>query len=246
MRRAVRSKAQARAEAEPQGKVPTPVTDTKLVSPALALNLSGNGETPVPMDSDVEQAYAQGSSKPPHRRSRNRSTKGSSTPNSPRIKNRNVSRRRWPTTGMANGADAQDGDSGDDIPEIDFGRASPDPPPERDAEDREPPAVQDPMVHSPHIPASPSALFKRLRTASFSPFATIRRSGFFGTNAVPVEQDARSVSVRLASSESSSDEDDDLSLAARRVWDTIGDSQSDDDERERSAGFGVEFPTQDH
>lgn len=186
------------------------------------------------MDSDVEQAYAQGTTRPSYRRSYSKSKRGPSVPSSPRVNAaRSSARLRWPTT---NGP-TQDGDSGDDIPEIDFGRTSPDPPPEREAEEPELPIAQSPILHSPHIPPSPSALFRRLRTASFSPFASIRRSGFFGANTAPAaEADSKSVSVRMASSDSSSD-DDDLSIASKRVWHAFADSLSDE-EGSGSAGSG--------
>ena len=239
VRRAMHSKAQSRteteAEAEPEGKVPRPITDTKIVSPALALTLSGGGESPVPADSDVEQAIVQGTPRPSYtRRSYSKTRKSSSQASgSPRVSaTRSVARRRFPST--SNVAQAGDSDDDDEIPKIDYGRASPDPPPDREAEQQEPPMVQEPMLQAPQIPPSPSALFKRLRTTSFSPFASLRRSGLFGKDAA-ADPDARSVSIRMASSESSSD-DDDLSVASRRVWDAfpLGDSHSDDEaERDR-------------
>ena len=102
------------------------------------------------------------------------------------------------------------------------------------------------MLYSPHIPSSPSALFKRLRTASasFSPFASIRRSGFFA-NAAVADQDNKSASVRLASSDSSS-EDDDLSIASKRVWGVFGDSMSDGEDGEVGRlDLDLDTPSQD-
>ncbi len=236
VRKAMRSKSQARAEAasvaEPQGRVPLPITDTKLVAPALALNLSGSGETPVPVDSDAEQAYTQSASRPQHKRQYSKSTRsplaqasGSSSLRSPR--------KRWSSINLR-----QEADSDEDIPVIDFGRASPDPP-DREGEGSEPQVVQTPFVHSPRAPASPSALFQRLRTVSLSPFATIRRSGFFGKDAgLPVPPDQQS--LRVATSDSSST-DDDLSIASKRVWNTLGDSQSDGS----SVSLNNDIPSQD-
>ena len=222
-------RAESEAEAVPLGKVPVPITDTKIVSPALALSLSGGAESPVPADSDVEQAIVQGTPRPSYtRRSYSKTRKSASqAPPSPRVSaTRSIGRRRWPSTSNLAQARA-DNDSGDEIPKIDYGRASPDPPPEREDEQQELPIVQTPIVQAPQIPPSPSALFKRLRTTSFSPFASLRRSGLFGKDGA--DPDARSVSVRMASSESSSD-DDDLSIASRRVWEAFGDRDSHSDE----------------
>ncbi|KAI0761733.1 hypothetical protein BC629DRAFT_1726055 [Irpex lacteus] len=138
IRKAMRSRAQERidqaAEAQPQGRVPTPITDTKLTMPQLSLSQSQ--DSPVPLDTDTEDAYKAGRS---GRSSRHHSNRNSHVPQSPHfIRSANGSnqdvrralaaRRVWPTSGSA------DGDSGDDIPPVDYGRASPDPPPERDEE----------------------------------------------------------------------------------------------------------------
>ncbi|KAF7799125.1 hypothetical protein EIP86_010355 [Pleurotus ostreatoroseus] len=237
VRRAMRSKSQARAEAEavaaPQGRIPTPIT---LVAPALALNLSGSGsgETPVPVDSDAEQTYAQSASRPQHQHKRQYSKSSRSSLAQTSGSSLRSPRRRWSSMNLR-----QEVDSDDDIPAIDFGRASPDPPPDREGEGSEPPPVQTPLIHSPRVPASPSALFQRLRTASLSPFATIRRSGFFGKDAaLAVPQDQQS--VRLVSSESSST-DDDLSIASKHVWHALGDSQSDGS----TVSQNTDIPSQD-
>ena len=149
---------------------------------------------------------------------------------------------KWPTMDSGNSDD-----SNDDIPTIDFGRASPDPPQDREPEEREPPIAQTPIIHSPHIPPSPSALFQRLRTASFNPLASIRRTSFFGSNR-DLAADAASFrsgnsNMRLASSESSSD-DDDLSIASKMVWNQLDDSLSDEEDNHRVNG-GRDTPTQD-
>ena len=122
---------------------------------------------------------------------------------------------------------------------MDYGRATPDPPPEREPEEPEPPVVQEPMVHAHHVSAapsltsSPSALFKRLRNASFSPFASIRQRSSRSLNPNANGGHDQMDRDRGQSSESSSD-DDDLSILSRRVWapSTVRDD-SDEQDHER-------------
>lgn len=227
IRRAMRSRAQERAEAEPQGRLPPPITGTKLSAPMMGP--SHSTDSPLPMDSDAEAAYANGSTRPRLRRNHSRRSTTQISLNSPNasaqdLKRAFAARRRWPTNR------SPDGDSGDDIPQIDYGRATPDPPPEPDsdpeAEEQElPAATTASTAQSSSIPASPSLLFKRLRNASFSPFATMRRrnSRLFGSG---FAQDAQQPS---GSSESSS-EDDDISVLSRRVWNASNASISDEDD----------------
>ncbi|KAI0092473.1 acyl transferase/acyl hydrolase/lysophospholipase [Irpex rosettiformis] len=218
VRRAMRTRVQERldkvTESQPQGKLPTPITDTKLTVPQLALSQST--DSPVPIDTDTEDDYKanRGGRSPRHRSHRNSYT--SQSPHLPRSRNDSTqdvrrafaARRVWPALQPANG------DSGDDIPPVDYGRASPDPPPERDGEVGEQPEQQQSSART----ASPAAFFQRLRTASFSPFTSIRQRGsrVFGNDPMPNGHERAQTFGQ--SSESSSDDDDDLSILSRRVW----------------------------
>lgn len=240
IRRAMRTRTQERTkvhtEAEPKGQLPSPDTGTKLGAPQIALALSN--DSPLPMDSDVEAAYVNGNGvvRPPHRE-RNHSRRStqtphigrSPTPSSQDIRRAFAARRRWPVN------HSPEGDSGDDIPRVDYGRATPDPPPEHEPEQPEP---QEPMLqlHPSSLPASPSALFKRLRNASFSPFASMRQRNSRGSGNSVTPQDYLEVEPDQ-SSESSTD-DDDLSILSRRVWapSSIGVAGSDDDDDDIGGG----------
>lgn len=198
-------------EAEPQGRLLTPITDAKLSAPPITGSLSN--DSPVPIDSDAEAAYVNGSARG-HRshHGRRSTTQVSHLTRSAGTSNQDLrrlfaARRRWPVNR------SPDGESGDDIPSVDYGRATPDPPPEQDPEEPEPPVVQEPIIHAPSPSSSPSALFKRLRKASFSPFASIRQRSSRSLN----PGNDFSQIERAQSSESSSD-DDDLSILSRRVW----------------------------
>lgn len=244
IRKAMRSRAQERidqaAEAQPQGKVPTPITDTKLTMPQLSLSQSQ--DSPVPLDTDTEDAYRANRS---GRSSRHHSNRNSHVPQSPHfIRSANGSnqdvrralaaRRVWPTSGSA------DGDSGDDIPPVDYGRASPDPPPERDVEEtldsheQQQQSAQQP----PAQPSSPAAFFQRLRTASFSPFSSIRQRGSHVFSNDGTQGGHERPQTFAQSSESSSD-DDDLSILSRRLWAATADrSDSLSQEEEVDDGEG--------
>jgi len=231
VRRAMRTRAQERAdrraEAEPQDILPSPVTGTKLTAPQIALALSQ--DSPLPMDSDAEANYANGHAKPSRHISR--SNRSSQVPHLTRSANHSshdvrrafAARRQWSAD-----RSSPEGDSGDEISPVNYGMALPDPPPERDAEE---PEAQAPPVHHSSLPSSPSAFFKRLRTSSFSPFASLRqRTNHTGNTTLTAPHDYLQV-PRDQSSESSSG-DDDLSIMSRRVWAASPartDSPDDDD-----------------
>lgn len=226
VRRAMRTRAQERVEQKieslPREQLPPPITDTKASVPGLSQSQSQ--DSPLAMDSDSEGGFQNGGSRPQSRRSRRPThLHGSSrsTGISAQELRRAFARRPWITS-----QHAADGDSGDDIPQVDYGAATPDPPPDQELEEQqaEPPVAQDPVVQGP---PSPSALFKRLRTASFSPFSSMRnRSRLFGINGKEPEEPAT-----VGSSESSSD-DDDLSVLSgpRRQPRSTHDSYSDEDD----------------
>ncbi|PSR73375.1 hypothetical protein PHLCEN_2v10667 [Hermanssonia centrifuga] len=236
IRRAMRTRAQERAElkaeSEPQGKLPTPITDTKIALP-MSMSASISSETPVPVDSDAETAYTNKSQRHKHSRKSSQTVRSPDAPvasGSNQDSRRLLRRRR--TTSLRNA------DSGDDIPGIDYWTPTPDPPPDYEPEESKPPLVQSPMVESPSLSPSPSTLFKRLRTTSFSPFNSIRRGGLFSNGGVKDVGQQDSQSVVVASSDSSSD-DDDLSIDSRRVWGAVADSLSDGE------GDGDDQPSQD-
>ncbi|KAI0699797.1 acyl transferase/acyl hydrolase/lysophospholipase [Cytidiella melzeri] len=245
IRRAMRTRAQKRldqtTETKPQGKLPLPITDIKLTAPQVML--SQNQDLPVPLDSDTEDISIMNEIVRPKSNQSGRNSQPFPTAHLARSANMSsqdvrrafAARRTWPT------AQSADGDSGDDISLVDYGRASPDPPPER-VEDVTEPHVnhsspgEQPSLHT----SSPSAFFHRLRTASFSPFSSIRqRNGHaFGNDLATTSHDHGHPSAQ--SSESSS-EDDDLSILSRRRWprstphsDSL--SQDDDFDGEGQAG----------
>lgn len=217
VRKAMRTRLQARTdqtqETEPQGRLPMPVADTRLSAPPMNQSLSG--ETPLPVDSEAEAAYANGTARP---RLHRRHLSARSTASAQDLR----ARRRWSAVRVT------EGDSGDDIPNVDYGRATPDPPPDNDPGQTSPAVVHSPMLHTHPAPPSPSALFRRLRTASFSPFSTMRRgSRIFGKEEPPVQ--AAQPGATPASSESSSD-DDDLSVLSRRLMNRSNRESTDEDD----------------
>ncbi|CAL1700663.1 unnamed protein product [Somion occarium] len=204
-RQAVRKAMQPRGREGGRGEVPFPGTAIQVPAPVMTPTSSLSAEA-IPMDSDIERAYLNGSARPPKRHPSRKTSPVRPTLGSrlafPSQDGRHTStiRRRWAVS-------ANHGEEGDaePIPEIDYGRATPDPPPPpTEAEEQQ-------LSHTPPIPASPGTLFKRLRTASatFSPFASLRRNGRF----LGPQQDQ--TSEHTWSAESSSD-DDDLSVDSRR------------------------------
>lgn len=217
MRTRAQERAEQKLESQPGAQLPPPITDTKAAVPGMMQ--SPSQDSPMGVDSDTEAEFAaNGNGRPAHPRLSRRSSHhtlshhaaGSARASgisSQDIRRAFASRRPWITT-----AQATDGDSGDDIPQIDYGAATPDPPPESTPGTREPSAAHTPNAQAASMPASPSSLFKRLRTASFSPFASMRRgSRIFTANG------GQEPPVQMGSSESSSD-DDDLSIMSRRTW----------------------------
>lgn len=231
VRRAMRTRAHERNEqevtSEPRERLPLPVTGTNLIVPGLSISQSQ--DSAMILDSDTEVDLVNRHSRSHSRRHSRRSSHnpGSSSRASglasPDLRRSLASRRSWITT-------QEDGDSDDDIPDVDYGTAPPDPPPGREGSHEISPAQSPLAQHS--RPSSPSTLLKRLRTASFSPFATMRRgSRIFGGNAENGVAHEANSNVVAASSESSS-EDDDLSILSRRTWRRSNgqESFSEDDE----------------
>jgi hypothetical protein len=229
MRTRAQERVEQRIESQPQGPLPPPVTDTNTPLPSL-MAPSNSRDSPLAIDSDTEVDFANSNSRS---HSKRQSRKGINGHNSHLSRASGISgqdlrrafgdRRPWITS------PATEGESGDDIPQVDYGRATPDPPPEREpVEQPEPPAAQSPMVQNPSLPSSPSTLLKRLRTASFSPFSTIRRgSRIFGGREGPAAPEQNGA---VPSSESSSD-DDDLSIISRHtVHRNNRDSYSDEED----------------
>lgn len=208
-------------ESQPQEHLPPPITGTKI--PVPGLSQSQSQDSLIAVDSETEADFQNGNARPYSRRSR-RSAHTPSSARSPGFSAQDIrrafaNRRPWIAV-------QTEGDSGDDIPQLDYGAATPDPPPEREPiEQPEPPVSQTPLVQNPTMPSSPSALFKRLRTASFSPFSSIRnRSRIFGAK-------EGEEPVAVASSESSSDDDDLSILSGRRnLPRNARDSYSDEEE----------------
>ena len=226
VRRAMRTRAQERMEQKlesiPQAPLPPPITGTQ--APVPGLSQSTSQDSPLAIDSDTEADFRHGNSRPHSKRHSRRGT-GSHVSGFSRtqgisaqeLRRAFANRRPWITSPVT------DGDSGDDIPQVDYGRATPDPPP--GGEDVGPPdllSAPSPMLQNTSVPASPSALFKRLRTSSFFR----RGSRIFGASG---DNNAEQDGV-AASSESSSD-DDDLSILSRRTVHRVSrDSFSDEDD----------------
>jgi len=210
------TRAQERADVQPEGTIPPPVTGTKLHIPLpVPPTLSAQPSEPMPVDSDVETAYVQGHPIPRRQSSPIIPVAGSSrrSSNAQEYPNRRpgVIRRRWATSHQ----EPEDNDD-DPLVEADYGRATPDPPP---PDDTEPEPTHQP-IHSDHHsrPASPS-LFRRLRTASttFGPFASLRAKSRNHSGAA-LDGTSRPESVNGAAwSGDSSSDDDDLSLASKRL-----------------------------
>ncbi|KAI0796662.1 acyl transferase/acyl hydrolase/lysophospholipase [Abortiporus biennis] len=227
VRKAMQPKSQDRPTTQrvdlgPHADVPLPVSGTKLLAPrAMTPTVSSNEGGPFPIDSDVEKVYASGHRhRHPSKSSPSLQVAGPSRPHTPHESRRPSStRRRW-------GEYSKQGDNDEPVPEIDYGRATPDPPPPFDDGDSEP------AVSQPHtVPGSPSSLFRRLRTASttFSPFSSMRRNGkLFGKDSSQHDS-----TLEASWSGDSSSDDDDLSLDTRRhrhsynqdVW-----NEDDDDD----------------
>lgn len=224
MRTRAQKRAEQKLESQPQEQLPAPIIDTKMSAPGLTQSQSQ--DSPMAIDSDTEADFRNDSTRPQSRRNRRSahihgSAAASTGISAQEIRRAFANRRPWITSYQN-----AEGDSGDDIPHIDYGAATPDPPPEREpVEQPEPPVSQPPLFNSTSMPTSPSALFNRLRTASFSPFSSIRNRGrIFG--AKEGEQP-----VAMASSESSSDDDDLSILSGRRNQPrNVRDSYSDEDE----------------
>lgn len=213
MRTRAQERIEHKLETEPQGSLPSPITDTKLAFPGSSQTQSQ--EFPISVDSDTEVEFANGHPRPQSKRhSRRPSNVRANSSRTSGVTSQDIhrafaNRRTWLTS-------RTEGDSGDDIPQFDYGAATPDPPPDPKSGDSGHSGAQTPMTQNSGISPSPSTLFKRLRTASFSPFASMRRSSrIFGGR--EDNSAAHETNVAMASSESSSD-DDDLSILSRRTW----------------------------
>lgn len=227
MRMRAQERVEQKLEVGSRDRLPPPVTDIKEPSHSQGYSF------PIPLDSDSEAEFANGhshpqsaqrSGRPSHISILGHSTRAS-TITSQDIHHAFTNRRTWI-------ASQADGDSGDDIPRVDYGAATPDPPPDPEASNSERSGAKTPQASNPVVPPSPSTLFTRLRTASFSPFASMRRSSriFAGRGDGNATHE---INTAMASSESSSD-DDDLSILSRRTWrrnnNAHQESYSEDDE----------------
>lgn len=234
-RQAVRKAMQPRSREPALEELPAPITGTQLPLLPVSRVSSQNPEL-LPLDSDAENAYVNGIPRAhrPHHHHHHSGRRGPGSPiQSTHGQRLAVSgqqhfpsvRRRWGINGHQ--AEAEDTDP---VAQSDYGRATPDPPPPQ-TDDGSPPSNQ-----SPSIPNSPTTLFTRLRTvsATFSPFATLRRnSRFFG------QQQDQMAEPAWSAAESSSD-DDDLSVDSRRHvrhpsilenWGDAGDESDGEDGR---------------